>query len=296
MNGSLLNEETTLAAEVAELRQRVQALEIRLEQIEQGRGGAAPQAQRDTPAPLTSTSVALTTEIAAATVFRRVAMLCFVLLGALILRVLTQQHILNAGFGMLLGFAYAACLIALSLMPGRLGAFARENSLFQCSGVVLAFFIAVESAMRTHMMGRASAMITNAAFALLALGIGIHDWKSALAATGIIGGVLALVALDLQQATVGLQLGLITVLAAAGIGISWRAGWDWLRPVTILMMLLLLPAGLFFCGKEPGVPRGLLAASAGVWSVMMLQHLIAFRRLGRGTVWLPILTLWFAGL
>ena len=50
------------------------------------------------------------------------------LLGALILRVLTQQGILGAGFGTVLGFAYAAHLIVLSLIPGRFGGFARESA------------------------------------------------------------------------------------------------------------------------------------------------------------------------
>ena len=239
---------------------------------------------------------AIDTEIAAATIFRRIAMLCFVLLGALILRVLTQQNILGAGFGTILGFAYAGHLIVLSLIPGRFGGFARESSLFQCSGAVLAFFIAIESALRTLTMGRVSAMIAIAGFALLALGMGIHQRKAALAGTGVIGGILALVALDMKETTVALQLALVVLLAAAGIANSWREGWQWLRPITTLMMLLLLPAGFFFCGKEPGVAGGLLAASAGVWCVVMLQHLIAFRRLRRAATWLPLMTLWFAGI
>lgn len=293
MNAGVLSDERKLAAEVAELRERLRGLELRLQRLEQDGGVAVAREEPETAAALPA---ALDTEMAAATLFRRVAMLCFVLLGALALRVLTQQDILGAGFGTILGFAYAGYLILLSLTPGRVGGFARENSLFQCSGVVLAFFIAIESAMRTQTMGRVGAMLTIAGFALLALGMGIHQRQGALVAVGTIGGMLALVALDLKTTAVPLQLALLTLLAAAGIVSSWREGWRWMRPLTTLLMLVLLPAGFFFCGKEPHVPGGLLAASAAVWFGVMLQHLIAFRRLGRTAAWLPVVTLWFAAI
>jgi len=296
MNDSVLSDESTLAAEVAELRERVRALELRLERLDQGGGVAVAQAKGETAAAVRAAPAAIDTEVAAATIFRRVAMLCFVLLGALILRVLTQQEILGAGFGTILGFTYAGYLIVLSITPGRFGGLARENSVFQCSGAVLAFFIAIESAMRTQTMGRVSAMFTIAAFALLALGMGIYQGKTALGAVGTIGGILALVGLDLKETTVGLQLGLLTLLAATGIANSWREGWRWLRPITTWLMLLLLPAGLFFCGKEPNVTGGVLAASAAVWFGVMLQHFITFRRVGRTAGWLPVLTIWFAGI
>jgi len=296
MNSSALGAATAGPEEIAQLRERVRALELRLDRIEQGGVVAVPEAEHPAaPAPVAALTP-IDTEGAAATIFRRIAMLCFVLLGALILRVLTQQNILGAGFGTILGFAYAGHLIVLSLIPGRFGGFARENSVFQCSGAVLAFIIAIESALRTLAMGRVSAMVTISGFALLAIGMGIYQRKAALVGTGVIGGILALVALDMKESTVALQLGLVVLLSAAGIANSWREGWQWLRPITILMMLLLLPAGFFFCGKEPGVAGSLLAASAGVWGVVVLQHLMAFRRLRRTSIWLPIMTLWLAGI
>ena len=291
MNAAASGEGITGSDEIAELRERVRALEVRLDRIEGGGPVAVAQAEFPTAAPTT-----IDTEVAAATIFRRVAMLCFVLLGALILRVLTQQSILGAGFGTMLGFTYAGHLIVLSMIPGRIAGVARENSVFQCSGAVLAFIIAIESVLRTQTMGRVSAIITIGGFALLALGMGIHNRKAALAGTGIIGGILALVALDMKQTTVALQLALVALLAAAGIANSWREGWHWLRPLTTVMMLALLPAGFFFCGKEPGVAGGLLAASAAVWLAVMLQHLVAFRRLGRAAAWLPVVTVWLAGI
>jgi hypothetical protein len=282
--------------EIAQLRERVRALEIRLDRIEQVGTVSVPQVGQDTAFPTSAAPATMDTETAAATIFKRIAMLCFVLLGALILRVLTQQNILGPWFGTILGFTYTAHLIVLSLIPGRFGRFARESSLFQCSGAALAFFIAIESALRTLTMDRIPAMIAIGGFALLALGMGIHQRKVALSATGVIGGILALVALDLKETGLSLQLALLVLLAAAGIANSWREGWRWLRPITTLMVLVLMPAGFFFCGKQPGIPIGLLAGSAAVWCVMMVQHLVAFRQLRRASPWLPLTTLWLAGI
>lgn len=296
MKGVVLGPATAESEEIAQLRRRVRVLEMRLDRMEQGGALPASQLEPDTASSGRVAPVAMDTEVAAATIFKRIAMLCFVLLGALILRVLTQQDILGARFGTILGFAYTGHLIVLSLIPGRFGRFARENSLFQCSGAVLAFFIAIESALRTLTMGRISAMTAIAGFALLALGMGIHQRKAALAGTGILGGMVALVALDIKAPGVGLQMTLLVLLAAGGIAVSWREGWRWMRLVTTLMVLLLIPAGFFFCANEPGAARSLLAASAGAWCVVMVQHLVAFRQLGRAAAWLPVMTLWLAGI
>lgn len=281
---------------MAQLRERVRALELRLDRIEQGSALPLTQSGQEPRLATSPAPAPIDTEVAAATIFRRIAMLCFVLFGALILRVLTQQNILGVGFGTVLGFAYAAHLIVLSVIPGRFGGFARENSLFQCSGAMLAFFIAIESAVRTQTIGRVSAMFSIAAFGLLALGMGIRERKAALGATGVIGGILALVALDMAPANAALQLTLVVLLAAAGLANSWRDRWQRLRPVTMLLLMVALPAGFFFCGKEPGIPRSLLAASAAFWCLTMLQHFLAFRRLGHASAWLSLMTLWLAGI
>ena len=296
MNGSASGAGTTGLEEIAELRERIRMLESRLDRIEQVGHVAVPQVEHDTAPSSGASPATIYTEVAAAKIFTRVAMLCFVLLGALILRVLTQQNVLGAGFGTILGFTYAGSLIALSIVPGRFGGFARESIVFQCSGVVLAFIIAIESTLRTQTMGRVSAMLAIAGFGLLALVMGIHQRKAVLAGTGILGGILALVALDMKESTVALQLALVALLAASGIANSWREGWPWLRPLTTSVMLVLLPAGFFFCGKEPGVGGGLLAAAAAVWLTVMLQHLVMFRRIGRAAAWLPVMTVWLAGI
>jgi hypothetical protein len=290
----MAQEQPTEPAAIAELRGRMSRLEARVQQLEQGLPVAARPAAAaiDSPEALPPPDA----EGRAATAFTRVAMLSFALLGALILRVLTQQGILGTGFGTLLGFAYAGHLIALPFLPGRLGGFARETSLFQCSGVVLSFVIVLESALRTKILGPPAPMLLIAGFALFAVGVAVVHGKLSLAATGISGAILSLVALGLEAGELPLQLGLLVLLGAVGTALSWRRDWDLLRPLVFLLLPVLLTLGLAFAHMQSLSQGTFLAAAAGLWAIAACVHLAAFARLGRAAAWLPLLTAWLAGL
>lgn len=296
MNGSSPEAHATESGGITELNERIRALELRLERLEHAGPPAGARNEGAPPADAEAPAAGLDTEKTAANVFTRVAMLCFVLFGALILRVLTQHNILGAGFGTILGFTYAGHLIVLSFLPGRFGNLARENGLFQCSGALLAFFITLESVLRTHSMERPAAMWVISAFALLALAAGLIHRKPSLAGTGTLGGLLSLVALDVQPPTVALQMALMASLAVAGLAASWREPCRRLRTPVLLLMMALVPAGLFFFGKEPRVTASLLGASAALWLAVLFQHLLLINRLRRSAAWLPLLTLWLAGI
>ena len=284
--------------ELAELRQRVRQLENRVAQIEQGATRPSPTESPATPDAGILPSP-IDTDRTVATVFTRVAMLSFVLLGALILRILTQQHLLGDGFGTLLGFVYAGHLIVLSFLPGRPGQFARATNLFQCCGVILSFFIALESALRSHTLLRPTARICIGSFAALALVVSVWHRKAPLAATALGGGLLALVALGLDADGLALQLSLMIAITAAAALCSWRTAWGFLRLLMNPLLLLLLSAGPFLAGRENVNCTPLDLCAAAFWFVLLLQHLLAFKKLGRATVWLPMTTAWlalFAGL
>ena len=274
---------------IGDLRERVSRLEARLARLEQGTPlpdlPAAPVIAR-------VDRLTLDTDLTVASVFTRVAMLSFVLMGALILRELTQQHVLNAGFGTVLGFAYAAHLIVLGLLPGRPGRFARATSLFQCCGVMLAFGIALESTLRAHTLARPTALVAIGGFALLALGVATVCRKATLAATALVGGVLALVGLGLDADGLALQWSLLVLLAALAAGLSWRRTWGFLRPVLFPLLMTLMAVG-FPLADKAALDRGpLYACAAAFWLVLALQHGLAFQRLGGAAVWLPLSTLW----
>ena len=176
----MAEDRTSKQDEIAELRLHLRQLEERVARIE---CGATPAVQPAATAASPDTGFLpspLTTHLTVATVFTRVAMLSFVLLGALVLRVLTQQHILGDRFGTLLGFVYAGHLIVLSFLPGRPGQFARATSLFQCCGVLLGDFIALESALRAHTLTRPTAMIWIGGFTVLALLVAVRHQKPSL--------------------------------------------------------------------------------------------------------------------
>ena len=282
--------------DIAELRESVKLLEARVTQIERERGIAVLQ-----PEPLSITQPLtfppVYSGLTAATLFTRVAILSFVLMGALILRVLTERHILNSGFGTLLGFVYAVSLIILALLPGRLGGLARATSIFQCCGVSLAFCIALESSLRLHTFGRPMAMALIAGFAALTLVVSSFMRKPFLAAMTLVGSTLALVGLGLESEGLWPQFVLLAALGVATIRLSWYHGWGFLRPLILLPLLFLL-AGGFWLARQNSLDCGpLLTSAILLWIAIVLQHAGAFRRLNwSATLWLPLATAWLAGL
>lgn len=288
----MAEDQASTHGDLAELRKRIQLLEDRVVRIEHGGALPAPE----TPADAGRIPFSLDADLTVATVLTRVAMLSFVLLGALILRVLTQQHILGDGFGTLLGFVYAGHLILLSFLPGQPGQFARATSLFPCCGVLLGYFIALESALRAHTLSRPTAMLLIGGFTALALGVAARHRMLSLAATALVGGMLAVVGLGLEPDGVVLQLSLLIAVAMSAALLSWRDAWPFLRPAIFLLLLLLLSAGPVLAHKESMNSEALDVCATVFWLLLAVQHLLAFRRLRAAAVWLPLSTAWLATL
>ena len=281
--------------DVAELRDRIRLLEARMTRIEQGQELALE------PGPLTQEQSTITapadSELSASTVFTHVAMLSFVLMGALILRVLTEQGVLGAWFGTLLGFTYAGHLIVLSFLPGRLGSLARATSLFQCCGVGLGYSIALESALRAHTFDRLTGMAFIAGFVVLALLVAVAHRKLFLALVSITGAAFALTALGLKAEGLTVQLALLVALGGAAATLSWRSGWGILRPLVFSLLLVLLSAGFVIAHRASLDCGPLLTSAIAFWVVVALHHLLAFRRVtGFAWIWFPAATLWLGAL
>lgn len=279
--------------EIAELRKRVALLEERVARVESGKASAA---QPDLAAASRVGSPRSDADLTVATALIRVAMLSFVLLGAFLLRTLTQHGILGPGFGTLLGFAYAGHLIVLSFLPGRLGGLARATSLFQCCGVALSFSIALESSLHTHTLARPTAMAIMAGFAALSLAVASAHRKALLAGTATVGAILALVAMGLIPEGMRLQVTLLVAFGATAAALSWIPGWAFLRLTTLPLLIALLSVGAAIASRE-SLDCGLILSGAVVlWCAIALQHALAFRALGPAAAWLPTATVWLAGL
>lgn len=281
-------------AELAELGERVRRLEERLARVE--RGMAPARAAADAVPAASPVRRPLDTDLTVASVFTRVAMLSFVLLGALILRVLTQQHVLNAVFGTVLGVAYAAHLVVLALLPGRLGRFAAATSLFQCCGVLLGYGIALESLLRAHTLPRPMAVGLAGGFACLGLAVAAVYRKAALALVALAGGMLALVALGLEADGIVLQSALLVALGAAGAWFSWTRPWSFLRPVLFPLLMILLAVGMPLAARNSLDRLPLHAGAVAFWLVLTAQHALVFARLGLAACWWPLATAWLLGI
>lgn len=286
-------------ADLAELRARLVRLEARVGRIEQERGPVDATRDDESTAPLAASPEAIpdaAADATAATLFKRVAMLVFALLGALILRVMTQQNMIDQTPGTLLGFAYAGSLVILAVIPGPLRPLARATSLLQCSGVALACMIALESALRTRTLTRPAAMAWLIAFGALGLWRGSAQRKVSLAALSALAPMLSLVALGLKAEELRWQLAGLVVLASGATALSWRPGFGRLRPLALPVVGALLAAGLFLA-REQGIAAGpVLAAAAALTLVLAAQHVAALTHLGRAAAWLPAGLLWLAAL
>lgn len=276
------------ADSLAELRERIHALEARVDCLEHGRAIPGRSTSASSQRPRSEDSE----EVTAARAFTRIAMLSFTLFGALILRILTQQNVLGTGFGTVLGVIYAGHLIVLSFLPGRLGNLARQTSLFQCSGVVLGFVIAIESSMRTHTMDRPTAMVLIAGFAALAALVGVLRNKVTLVATGLLGAVAAIIALSLDRDHLALQLVLLVGLTATAVGFSWKDRWGHLRLLALPLLMLILSIGMWLAHQQSMSTGPLVLAAGALWAIVVIQHVAALHRLGPAAAWLPGVTIW----
>jgi hypothetical protein len=271
--------------------ERIRALETRVARLEGERNIAPPPPSAEAVA---ATGAELPdAETTVATVFARVALITFALLGALVLRVLTQQGILAHGPGLILGVVYATALLGAGLLPGRVGRWARTSSLLPSCGLGLIVLIALEGALRSPaLIPRAGAMALGGAGALMALAIGVAQNRRGLTAMAAVAGPLGLVALGQEPAGLGLQLMLLVAIAAAAMAASWRGDRGFLRPLSLILTVILLTTGLCLARKQPSSGPEVFRAMLALWGLVLLQHGMARQSLGRAAAWLPAATLW----
>ncbi|MCE9616684.1 MAG: hypothetical protein K8T26_20610 [Lentisphaerae bacterium] len=286
----MATEDTTVAAEVADFRARLARLEVRVGGLERAQGLPVG----DSPAMSVAVPSARPPDATAATLFLQVAVLAFALLGALILRVLTQQGMLGQTGGTRLGFIYAGGLMVFALLPGPRRVLSRAADLLPCAAVMLAFAIALESALRAHTLPRLSAMMIVIGCGLLMLLVGGVRREASLAAVSALGSMLALVALGLDAAGLAWQLAGLVGMTACATGASWRRGLATLRPLVWCAAMLLLGVGLLLA-RQQNLPLGpVLLAAAALVAVAAAQHVVMRARLEWAAVWLPTGALWLA--
>ena len=158
-----------LSEKIQILQSKVEQLTDRLVVLEQGRTEIHPQpiqqkttvAQQPQPHKAVQAQEAPPALFDTSALLPRISTICFLMVVALILRTITDNHIINTQAGSILGMTYAGVLI---LLGWRL--YAKKSRLapvFPGCGILLLFSIVLE----TH--SRYESLSTNAAYAILFL-------------------------------------------------------------------------------------------------------------------------------
>ncbi|MBI5508563.1 MAG: hypothetical protein HY903_07405 [Deltaproteobacteria bacterium] len=266
---------TDLSKELGELQRMVRELQARVARLE---GGALPR-----EAPAAATPDAPLAPVAAgglfATLFSRMALVCFALVGALVLRVATQGGYLPNVTGTAVGLAYSALLLALPALLRRVGSpHAGAAAVLQYCAVVLAPLVILEMVHRIQVLpvGVASAV-------LLVVGLGGISIAATTGARGL--AALSLVAdlggiLLLGPSPEGASIRALSafVLVIVSLWLAHRKTWPLLRPLALLPSGVTLCMAVLMTARRPEFPADvtlvLFSTVVGMWVAVAANHLL----------------------
>jgi len=275
-------DEAAIEQDLRALRAAVEHLSSRVALLErapsrEGRGAAAAgglASSAASPAGEPSDDTPLIASGAVAVVFRRLAIVSFALLGALVLRVLTQQGMISSLVGVPIGLVYCAVLVFAPTLAARRRVVG-SRAVLQYSGVVLAPLIVLESVGQGSLLGMTSA-------SLIIIGVGSAGVLAALlasdrglACTSLLVGLCATAALGLAPEAAFCRAAAVVTSVAATLWLSRRAAMAFLLPVLAPLAAVLLGLALFAAARRQGMPPEaplvVLAAIGVTWLLAVVR-------------------------
>jgi len=279
--------------------QRLEQLETALARLD-ARLARAEVVLRLAPGPPAEpTVVATATESVSpvATYFARLAVICFALVGALLLRTLAQQTWIDPHTGVALGLAYCAGLLLAPAWSARLRTLAPHAWLLQHCAAVLASLIMLESCARQHVIGVALASVIALLTMLATVASSVRQNRVSLAAIGLLFPFFAIVAIGRDLTDAPWRAAAAGAIAIAALVLATRARWSIVRPLVVLPVGLALGLALVATGRRggisPAVPLALLASGLALWLAIAAWHLYERERLSwSAQFWLPFASVW----
>ena len=233
----------------------------------------------------------------ASAVLAEAAVICFVLVGALVLRILTKQEIWAKEVGLWVGLGYSAALIFGSLSTGRAGAWFANNKALPIAGLLLAILMSLET---YHAWGLSGTLPT--VLAILAAGfsgtfIGARFSRRVLTTVSIGASLLAIGAVGASTDHVWIRVLGVPCLVVLALELAKRPGWWALRSLSLIPAMLVLGLGVLLSAGRPEYAQIVLTPlSTAVfltWVIVALNH---WRRQavlrGGEAAWLPICSIW----
>lgn len=232
--------------------------------------------------------------------FTRLALGCFCLLGALVLRVATQKGWWQAPLGTGLGLAYAAVLLLVPVLLRR-WLLSAHGIILQLCGAVLAPLIVLETFHTGQWMSPLVAASIGIGFGVFGGGLAALCGSRGLAGLCLSGGLVCLAGIGIEtDAAVPRAVG-VALLGSLAFCLAHLRGWARLRPLVGLPALVLIGVALLATARREGlgewVAVGLMASAVFMWLTSLVNHALRSGRLaGPEAVWLPLATVWIVSL
>jgi hypothetical protein len=229
-------------------------------------------------------------------IFVRLAAAVFALLGALSLRVATQQGMLSARLGVGAGCLYCALLLAAPLFGRRIRWLRTCASLLQYCALSLAPLIILEMAPRMH-LGTAELALALAAIGVAGTVAAVLGQAGRLAGYGLLVSLAAIASLGLGPEAQLLRALVVACLFGLASALAHWKNWGFLRPavwpVGGLVLSILALAAVRCAADLSGGSRLVIVAAVLMWAIVVVSCTLRTRVLAAGeAVWLPLAGLW----
>jgi hypothetical protein len=233
-------------------------------------------------------------------IFSRLAYACFALVGALLLRVATQDNWLPPLVGTAIGLTYCIALLSVPHLLERRGIPLAAGTVLQFCGLLLAPLIILEMVHKLPVLSLSAATLLLVGVTFSASLIAVWTRRRSLAATSVSTAVIGILALGLSpDAALLRSLALLAVVGWA-LWLAHTCVWHVLRPLTLPIVSLSLGLAVMMAARRPEIPSeialSVFLCCLGLWLGLAVHHWLRRRVLGiLEAAWLPVASLWFFG-
>jgi hypothetical protein len=290
-------EDERTQAELSRLAEALERLEQRVAELE---GDAAIPAEPALPLAQPSAEVPPQPK-SHSVLFRRLATICFALVGALVLRVATRQGWMTPMLGAAIGLGYCAVLLMLPLVARRYSSLRPYTVVLPFCGAILSPLIVLETFHRTDALSVQVATACLAAVGSLGALLGALSNRRGLAATSLTAHLLAVAGLGLTWEDAAVRGASLVLLAAWALAIAHARSWPGLRPLILIPAGLILGTGVLVTARRTGCPPevgiALLGCVVAAWVAVAVNNVLRARvQSNAEAAWLPVATAFAYGL
>ncbi|MFZ4577752.1 MAG: hypothetical protein ACOYOB_05070 [Myxococcota bacterium] len=229
-----------------------------------------------------------------------VAVAAFVLLGALVLRVASQQGMLDAQLGTWLGLGYCALLLGAHDLLRRAPILASHPAVMAHAGVVLVPLIVLETVHKTQVLPIWLAVLVLAVAAAGAVVSALKHDKPSLAGLGLALAVLAIAGLGRADVDAWPRTATLVAATTAALVLAHRR-WPFLRPLVLVPVGTVMGLATLLVAKRTETPPltvvALVAGVGAIAALVLSSTAVRRQRLSTAeAAWLPVTFAWAFGL